>query len=48
LRHVFNLVFARKMISGVPMIKLYEGENVRKDFIDVAETRCSRRSRTLT
>ena len=37
LRHGFNLMFAQKMISSVPTIRLYAGENVRKGFINIAE-----------
>lgn len=37
LRHGFNLMLKKKMISSVPLINLFEGENVRKGFIGVAE-----------
>lgn len=37
LRRGFNLMFERRMVSSVPTIKLYQGENVRKGFIDVGE-----------
>jgi len=37
LRRGFNLMLEQKMISSVPTIKLYQGENIRKGFIDIAE-----------
>jgi integrase len=37
LRHGFKLMFEKRMISTMPVIKLFEGENVRKGFIAVAE-----------
>jgi integrase len=37
LRRGFRLMFEAGMISTVPVIKLFDGENVRKGFIGVAE-----------
>ena len=37
LRHGFKLMFEKKMISEVPVIKLFEIDNARQGFIGVAE-----------
>jgi site-specific recombinase XerC len=37
LRHGFKLMFEKKMISEVPVIKLFEVDNARQGFIGVAE-----------
>jgi integrase len=37
LRRGFKLMLEKRMISTVPVIKLYDGTKVRKGFIDVAE-----------
>ena len=41
LRHGFNLMLKKKMISSVPLINLFEGENVRKGFIGVGGVQCA-------